>query len=145
MPKTCFVVLAFFACCAGCNTETHLVQTNPDDIKVYIRAHPPKTHYHVLATITDVEDYVPPGGRAAVWFMKGNVMENLRRRAAVLGADGLILMQEEFTDPEMDKIGDAVGETTKIWLTALAIRFDQKPEPDKNSHEVHMLSDDPKS
>ena len=59
----------------------------------------------------------------------------------MLGGDGLILIQEEITDPEMDKVGSAVGETTKIWLTAQVIRFDG-PEP--KPEEVHMLSDDPK-
>jgi hypothetical protein len=119
-------LLVAVACTAGCDTETIKTYpaTNPGDVKVF--RHAPKHPYEVLGTVRYVADFLPGNGQ--ILSLTGSVLDGLREQAARRGADAVILLNQQVIDPEMDNVGDAVGESTKIWLKGLAIRFKRAGE-----------------
>jgi len=127
MNLTRFALILAVASMVGCSTETTATSkyppTSPSHVRVLRRN--PKTAYETLGTVRDVETYIPKDGNASVLSgslnLSSPILEVLRRDAAKLGADAIILTQAQVSDP-MDTTG-ATGESSKMWLAGVAIRF----------------------
>jgi hypothetical protein len=130
MNKIYLATLVSLALLAGCETDTTpsktgYAPTDPANVKVY--EHVPKVPFETLGNVAYLGLYVPANSGADRLGMgeQADFLGELRKQAAALGADAVIIKEKSIYDPQ-DASGvenNDMGSGRRMRLAGIAIRF----------------------
>jgi hypothetical protein len=130
MKFHCFSSILVCAVLSGCATDTdtkttsHVYSpTSPYEVTIYAVA--PSAPFEILGKVKDNEIYVPLDGNGLVVDRKYDVVEEMQKKAAALGANGLIVTSRRIIPPLLPISGASKDNPapTREEATGFAIRL----------------------
>src|SRR5471030_406863 len=136
MNKLFLTALVSLALLAGCETETTpsttgYAKTDPANVKVY--DHVPKIPFATLGSVSYEGLSVPAnsGADRLAFGEQSDFLGELRKQAAALGADAVIIKEKSVYDPQ-DASGvenNDMGAGRRMRLAGIAIKFKPATPP----------------